>query len=118
MYKMFNIERVNDLVKNTEFMTALRYGDPLSKELINKLKSYILPTIRDCDEYVDEIWDFQYQIEIGKPVRMIVQHLRNPDVYITFAGVDNGKYVPQFNESLRKNLEYIDALLYQYSTFH
>ena len=59
-----------------------------------------------------------YCIEIGKPVRMIVQHLRNPDVYITFTSVDNGKYVPQFNESLRKNLEYIDALLYQYSTFH
>lgn len=110
---MFNIERANDLVKDTEFMTALRYGDPLSDELINKLKRFILPTIREFDKYVDEIWDFQYQIEIGKPVRMIVQHLRNPDVYITFASVDNGKYVPQFNESLRINLEFIDNILKQ-----
>ena len=110
---MFNIERTNDLVKDTEFMTALRYGDPLSKELINNLKQFILPTVRDFDEYVDEIWDFQYQIEIGKPVRMIVQHLRNPDVYMTFASVDNGKYVPQFNESLRINLEFIDNILKQ-----
>ena len=118
MYKMFDFERANDLVKDTEFMTALRYGDPLSEELINKLKRFILPTVRDFDEYVDEIWDFQYQIEIGKPARMIVQHLRNPDVYMTFTSVDNGKYVPQFNESLRINLEYINALLCQYSTFH
>lgn len=113
MYKMFNIERANNLVKNTEFMTALRFGDPLSEELINKLKRFILPTVRDFDEYVDEIWDFQYQIEIGKPVRMIVQHLRNPDVYITFSSVDNGKYVSQFNESLRMNLEFIDNILTQ-----
>ena len=113
MYKMFNIERANDLVKDTEFMTALRYGDPLSDELINKLKRFILPTVKDFDEYVDEIWDFQYQIEIGKPVRMIVQHLRNPDVYMTFTSVDNGKYVPQFNESLRINLEFIDNILKQ-----
>ena len=110
---MFNIERANDLVKDTEFMTALRFGDPLSEELINKLKRFILPTIRDFDEYVDEIWDFQYQIEIGKSVRMIVQHLRNPDVYMTFSSVDNGKYVPQFNESLRMNLEYINNIFTQ-----
>ena len=110
---MFNFERANDLVKDTEFMTALRFGDPLSDELINKLKRFILPTIRDFDEYVDEIWDFQYQIEIGKSVRMIVQHLRNPDVYMTFSSVDNGKYVPQFNESLRINLEFIDNILTQ-----
>ena len=115
---MFNIERANDLVKDTEFMTALRFGAPLSEELIDKLKQFVLPTIRDFDEYVDEIWDFQYQIEIGKPVRMIVQHLRNPDVYMTFSSVDNGKYVPKFNESLRINLEHIGELLYQYSTFH
>lgn len=115
---MFDFERANDLVKDTEFMTALRYGAPLSEELINNLKRFITPTVTNFDEYVDEIWDFQYQIEIGKPVRMIVQHLRNPDVYMTFTSVDNGKYVPEFNESLRINLEYIDALLYQYSTFH
>ena len=109
---MFNIERANDLVKDTEFMTALRFGAPLSEELINTLKRFILPTVIDFDEYVDEIWDFQYQIEIGKSVRMIVQHLRNPDVYMIFTSVDNGKYVPRFNESLRMNLEYIDKLLY------
>ena len=108
---MFNIERANDLVKDTEFMTALRFGAPLSEELINKLKRFILPTVRDFDEYVDEIWDFQYQID--KPVRMIVQHLRNPDVYMTFSSVDNGKYVPQFNESLRMNLEYINNIFTQ-----
>lgn len=113
MYKIFDFERANDLVKDTEFMTALRYGAPLSEELINNLKRFILPTVRDFDEYVNEIWDFQYQIEIGKSVRMIVQHLRNPDVYITFASVDNGKYVPQFNESLRINLEFIDNILKQ-----
>ena len=110
---MFDFERANDLVKDTEFMTALRYGAPLSEELINKLKRFILPTVRDFDKYVDEIWDFQYQIEIGKPVRMIVQHLRNPDIYMTFSSVDNGKYVPQFNESLRINLEFIDNILKQ-----
>ena len=37
---------------------------------------------------------------------MIVQHLRKPDMYMTFASIENGKYVPQFNESLRINLEY------------
>ena len=108
---MFDFEMANDLVKDTEFMTALRFGAPLSEELINNLKRFILPTVRDFDEYVDEIWDFKYQIEIGKPVRMIVQHLRNPDVYMTFSSVDNGKYVSQFNESLRMNLEYINNML-------
>ena len=109
---MFNIERTNDLVKDTEFMTAIRYGDPLSEELINKLKKFITPTITDFDEYVDEIWDFQYQIEIGKSVRMIVQHLRKPDIYMTFASIDNGKYVPYFNESLKINLDYIELRSY------
>ena len=37
---------------------------------------------------------------------MIVQHLRKPDMYMTFASIENGKYVQQFNESLRINLEY------------
>ena len=110
---MFDFERANDLVKDTEFMTALRYGDPLSEELINKLKKFITPTITDFDESVDEIWDFKYQIEIGKPVRMIIQHLRNPDVYMTFSSVDNGKYVPQFNVSLKMNLEYINNIFTQ-----
>lgn len=113
MYKIFDFEKANDLVKDTEFMLVLRFGDPLSEKVINNLKKFITPTITDFDEYVDEIWDFQYQLEIGKSVRMIVQHLRNPDVYITFASIENGKYVPQFNESLRKNLEYINNIFTQ-----
>ena len=52
---MFDFERANDLVKDTEFMTALRYGAPLSEELINKLKKFITPTVTSFDEYVDEI---------------------------------------------------------------
>ena len=111
MSKIFHFEKANDLVKDTEFMLALRFGDPLSEKVINNLKKFITPTITDFDEYVDEIWDFKYQLEIGKSVRMIVQHLRNPDVYMTFTSIDNGKYVPQFNESLRKNLEYINNTL-------
>ena len=109
---MFDFERANDLVKDTEFMTALRYGAPLSEELINKLKRFILPTVRDFDEYVDEIWDFKYQPGIDEPCRMIVQHLRKPDIYMTFASIDNGKYVPYFNESLRINLDYIELRSY------
>ena len=107
---MFNIERANTLVKDSEFMMALRYGDPLSEKVINNLKKFITPTIADFDEYVDEIWDFEYQPGIGNPIRMIVQHLRKPDVYMTFASIDNGKYVPHFNETLRINLEFIDII--------
>ena len=109
---MFNIEKTNNLVKDTEFMLALRFGDPLSEKVINNLKKFITPTITDFDEYVDEIWDFQYQPGIDKPCRMIVQHLRKPDTYMTFASIDNGKYVPYFNESLKINLDYIELRSY------
>ena len=104
---MFNIERVNTLVKDSEFMSALRYGDPISEKVVNNLKKFITPTITDFDEYVDEIWDFKYYLDKGEPVRMIVQHLRKSDIYMTFASIKNGKYVPQFNESLKMNLDFI-----------
>ena len=104
---MFNIERVNTLVKDSEFMSALRYGDPISENVVNNLKKFITPTITDFDEYVDEIWDFKYYLDKGEPVRMIVQHLRKPDIYMTFTSIKNGKYVPQFNESLKINLDFI-----------
>ena len=112
MHEMFNIEKTNNLVKDTEFMLALRFGDPLSEKVINNLKKFITPTVRDFDEYVDEIWDFQYQPGIDEPCRMIVQHLRKPDTYMTFASIDNGKYVPYFNESLKINLDYIELRSY------
>lgn len=104
---MFNIERANTLVKDSEFMSALRYGDPISEKVVNNLKKFITPTITDFDEYVDEIWDFKYHLDKGEPVRMIVQHLRKPDIYMTFTSIKNGKYVPQFNESLKINLDFI-----------
>ena len=109
---MFNIEKTNNLVKDTEFMLALRFGDPLSEDVINNLKKFITPTITDFDEYVDGIWDFKYQPGIDEPCRMIVQHLRKPDTYMTFASIDNGKYVPYFNESLKINLDYIELRSY------
>ena len=112
MHEMFNIEKTNNLVKDTEFMLALRFGDPLSEKVINNLKKFITPTITDFDEYVDEIWDFKYQPGIDEPCRMIVQHLRKPDIYMTFASIDNGKYVPYFNESLKINLDYIELRSY------
>ena len=34
---MFNIERANTLVKDSEFMSALRYGDPISEKVVNNL---------------------------------------------------------------------------------
>ena len=105
--KMFNIERANTLVKDSEFMSALRYGDPISENVVNNLKKFITPTITDFDEYVDEIWDFKYHLDKDEPIRMIVQHLRKPDIYMTFASIENGKYVPQFNESLKMNLDFI-----------
>ena len=80
----FNIKRANNLVTNSEFMMALRYGDPLSEEVVNNLKRFITPTVTDFDEYVDEIWDFEYYLNEGEPIRMIVQHLRKPDMYMTF----------------------------------
>ena len=104
---MFNIERANTLVKDSEFMSALRYGDPISEKVANNLKKFITPTITDFDEYVDEIWDFKYHLDKGEPVRMIVQHLRKSDIYMTFTSIKNGKYVPQFNESLKINLDFI-----------
>ena len=104
---MFNIERANILVKDSEFMSALRYGDPISENVVNNLKKFITPTITDFDEYVDEIWDFKYHLDKGEPVRMIVQHLRKPDIYMTFTSIKNGKYVPHFNESLKMNLDFI-----------
>ena len=104
---MFNIERANTLVKDSEFMSALRYGDPISENVVNNLKKFITPTITDFDEYVDEIWDFKYHLDKDEPIRMIVQHLRKPDIYMTFASIENGKYVPQFNESLKMNLDFI-----------
>lgn len=104
---MFNIERANTLVKDSEFMSALRYGDPISENVVNNLKKFITPTITDFDEYVDEIWDFKYHLDKGEPVRMIVQHLRNPDIYMTFTSIKNGKYVPHFNEYLKMNLDFI-----------
>ena len=110
MHKMFNIVKTNNLVKDTEFMLALRFGDPLSEKVINNLKKFITPTITDFDEYVDEIWDFEYYLNEGEPIRMIVQHLRKPDMYITFASIENGKYVPRFNAALRAHLELIDLV--------
>ena len=104
---MFNIERANTLIKDSEFMSALRYGDPISEKVVNNLKKFITPTITDFDEYVDEIWDFKYHLDKGEPVRMIVQHLRKPDIYMTFTSIKNGKYVPQFNEFLKMNLDFI-----------
>ena len=103
---MFTFKKTNNLVTDSEFMLALRYGDPLSEDVVNNLKRFITPTVTNFDEFVDEIWDFECRIYIGKNVRMIVQHLRKPDMYMTFASIENGKYVPQFNESLRINLEY------------
>ena len=103
---MFTFKKINNLVTDSEFMLALRYGDPLSEDVVNNLKRFITPTVTNFDEFVDEIWDFECRIDIGKPVRMIVQHLRKPDMYITFASIENGKYVQRFNESLRINLEY------------
>ena len=104
---MLNIERANTLIKDSEFMSALRYGDPISEKVVINLKKFITPTITDFDEYVDEIWDFKYHLDKGEPVRMIVQHLRKPDIYMTFTSIKNGKYVPQFNESLKMNLDFI-----------
>ena len=106
----FNIKRANNLVTNSEFMMALRYGDPLSEEVVNNLKRFIDPTVTDFDEYVDEIWDFEYYLNEGEPVRMIVQHLRKPDMYMTFASIENGKYVQRFNAALRSHLELIDLV--------
>lgn len=106
----FNIKRANNLVTNSEFMMALRYGDPLSEEVVNNLKRFITPTVTDFDEYVDEIWDFEYYLNEGEPVRMIVQHLRKPDMYMTFASIENGKYVQRFNAALRSHLELIDLV--------
>ena len=104
---MFNIERANTLIKDSEFMSALRYGDPISEKVVINLKKFITPTITDFDEYVDEIWDFKYHLDKDEPVRMIVQHLRKPDIYMTFTSIKNGKYVPQFIESLKMNLDFI-----------
>ena len=104
---MFNIERANTLVKDSEFMSALRYGDPISENVVNNLKKFITPTITNFDEYVDEIWDFKYHLDKDEPIRMIVQHLRKPDIYMTFTSIKNGKYVPHFNESLKMNLDFI-----------
>ena len=112
MRKMFNIEKSNNLVKDSEFMMALRCGDPLSEKTINNLNRFIIPTITDFDEYVDEIWDFKYHSGIGKPMRMIVQHLRNPDIYMTFASIENGKYAQYFNECLKINLDYFELISY------
>ena len=103
---MFTFKKTNNLVTDSEFMLALRYGDPLSEDVVNNLKRFITPTVTNFDEFVDDIWDFECRIDIVKNVRMIVQHLRKPDMYMTFASIENGKYVPQFNESLRINLEY------------
>ena len=106
----FNIKRANNLVSNSEFMMALRYGDPLFEEGVNNLKRFITPTVVDFDEYVDEIWDFEYYLNEDEPVRMIVQHLRKPDLYMTVASIENGKYVPRFNAALRSHLELIDLV--------
>ena len=107
---MFTFKKINNLVTDSEFMLALRYGDPLSEEVVNNLKRFITPTVADFDEYVDEIWDFEYYINEDEPVRMIVQHLRKPDMYMTFASIENGKYVPRFNAALRSHLELIDLV--------
>ena len=107
---MLNIKISNNLVTDSEFMTALRYGDPLSKNVVNNLKKFITPTVTDFDEYVDEIWDFDYQLDIGEPIRMIVQHLRKSNIYMTFSSIENIKYVPDFNESLRINLDFIESI--------
>ena len=106
----FNIKITNNLVTDSAFLMALRYGDPLSEEVVNNLKKFITPTVTDFDEYVDEIWDFEYYLNEGEPVRMIVQHLRKPDMYMTFASIENGKYVPRFNAALRSHLELIDLV--------
>lgn len=114
MNKMFNIEKSNNLVKDSEFMMALRCGDPLSENTINNLNKFITPTIRDFDEHVDEIWDFKYHSGIGEPMRMIVQHLRKPDIYMTFTSIDNIKYAPYFNKCLKNTLDYFELISYRF----
>lgn len=110
MHKMYNITKQNTLTVDTEFMMSLRYGNPLSDVMIEQLKKHIIPTTKDYDEFVGEIWDFKYHTGIGEPIHVWVQHLKKQNIYMTFASLDNGKFVPYFNETLRINLEFIDII--------
>ena len=107
---MYNITKQNTLTVDTEFMMSLRYGNPLSDEVIENLVKYVSPTVSDYDEYVGKIWDFKYITGISEPIHVWVQELKKQNIYMTFASLDNGKFVPYFNETLRVNLEFIDIV--------
>ena len=64
----------------------------------------------DYDEYVGKIWDFKYITGISEPIHVWVQELKKQNIYMTFASLDNGKFVPYFNETLRVNLDFIDIV--------
>ena len=52
---MFTFKKINNLVTDSEFMLALRYGDPLSEDVVNNLKRLITPKVTNFDEFVDYI---------------------------------------------------------------
>jgi hypothetical protein len=110
MPKMYNIIKNTTLDYGAEFCMSLRYGDPLSDEVIENLVKYVSPTVSDYDEYVGKIWDFKYITGISEPIHVWVQELKKQNIYMTFASLDNGKFVPYFNETLRVNLDFIDVV--------
>lgn len=105
---MYNITTSKELVKTAEFMTALRYGNKFDSDSVYRLVSFVEPTVKDFDQYVDEIWEFTYTVEDGRFIKVWVQHLRHDDSFMTFSSIENGKYVPYFNKSLEVNLEFVE----------
>ena len=110
MPKMYNIVKNTTLDYGPEFCMSLRYGNPLSDEVIGNLVKYVSPTVYDYDEYVGKIWDFKYITGISEPIHVWVQELKKQNIYMTFASLANGKFVPYFNETLRVNLDFIDIV--------
>jgi hypothetical protein len=108
MPKMYNIVKNTTLDYGPDFCMALRYGNPLDSETIRRLKTYCAPTVEDYDDLVQEIWDFKYITGITEPIRLWVQHLKKQDIFITFATLDSGKFVPYFNKCLAVNLEFVE----------
>jgi hypothetical protein len=108
MPKMYNIIKNTTLDNSFEFSMSLRYGEPLDTKTIRRLKTYCKPTVEDFDDFVQEIWDFNYITGITDPIHVWVQHLKNQDTFMTFSSLNNGKFVPYFNKSLEVNLEFVE----------
>lgn len=75
---------IEELLKDNEFMSALRYGEPLSESEVTYLKSRSFKISDNFDEYIRELYEIDFD---GK--RFWLQHLKSDGKWWIFGSVCN-----------------------------